>query len=52
MSEFIYDLSHPNASFKQKEFSPLLERDPVGFWRGLAILLLIVNILTLFLLLD
>ena len=48
-SEFLQDLSKPNASFmKQKQ--PLISRNPIVFWQCLTLLLLITNIITLFLL--
>jgi len=37
LSEFTYDLSHPNPAFL-RESAPLLERDPTAFWRSLALL--------------
>ncbi len=37
LSEFTYDLSHPNPAFLQEDV-PLLERDPTAFWRALALL--------------
>lgn len=39
LSEFIYDLRHPNEAFLRQTRRPLLERDPVAFWRGLSALL-------------
>ncbi|MCQ8105188.1 bifunctional protein-serine/threonine kinase/phosphatase [Methylomonas sp. SURF-2] len=42
MSEFIFDLRHPNPAFLRKTLPPLLERDPVGFWKGLCCLLALV----------
>ncbi|HFD13387.1 MAG TPA: bifunctional protein-serine/threonine kinase/phosphatase, partial [Crenotrichaceae bacterium] len=44
LSEFIYDLSHPNSSFIQLNRQPLLERNPLIFWKTLAILSLLLNI--------
>jgi serine/threonine protein kinase len=49
LSEFIYDLRHPNASYVSRTRAPLLERNPIAFWRGLALILavaLIVSLLT------
>jgi serine/threonine protein phosphatase PrpC len=41
VSEFVHDLSHPRPDFTQADtFRPLLQRDPVAFWRGLSLLLL------------
>lgn len=48
LSEFLYDLSHPNPDFVNKNILPLLERDPVTFWKSLCLLLIIVNILLLY----
>ncbi len=50
LSEFLYDLSHPNPAFLSKEVPPLLERDPITFWKSLVIVLVLVNILLLYLL--
>jgi serine/threonine protein kinase len=50
LSEFIYDLSHPNPKYLKQPLEPLLERNPVGFWRALAILLFILCLLELYLL--
>ncbi len=47
LSEFIHDLSHPNPHFMQSTPLPLIERNPLAFWRGLAIALLILNLLLL-----
>lgn len=50
MSEFIGDLTRPNLNFKPKEMVPLIERDPIGFWKGLAVILAIINLILLYLL--
>ncbi|GAV21123.1 serine/threonine-protein kinase StkP [Mariprofundus micogutta] len=47
-SEFQYDLSNPNPAF-MKTTAPLIERNPLGFWRGLSIIMIAVNLLLLFL---
>ena len=39
LSEFVYDLRHPNAAYLSRTRAPLLERNPVAFWRGLALIL-------------
>ena len=44
LSEFIFDLRHPNKAFLSKSRLPLLERDPVLFWKLLSLCLLIINI--------
>lgn len=45
LSEFVYDLSHPNSAFLQKQ--PIMERDPVMFWKSVSFGLLIVILLLL-----
>jgi serine/threonine protein phosphatase PrpC len=50
LSEFIHDLRHPNPVFTNSAPRPLLERNPVAFWRGLAILLLFINLVLFYLL--
>ncbi|BDS06949.1 protein kinase [Oceaniferula spumae] len=49
MSEWVYDLVHPNAAYSLAAYRPLIERDPVRFWKiisavlgALVILLLII----------
>ncbi|MGD9841913.1 MAG: protein kinase [Steroidobacteraceae bacterium] len=39
MSEFIHDLRVPNPRFQLARQAPLLERDPVLFWKGVSLLL-------------
>ena len=36
LSEFLFDLRHPNKEFLNKTRPPLLERDPLFFWKALA----------------
>jgi len=47
-SELQFDLSNPNPAF-MKNSAPLIERNPIGFWRGLSIILLILNLILVFL---
>ncbi|MDO8351043.1 MAG: protein kinase [Gallionella sp.] len=42
LSEFIFDLRHPNKDFLNKTRPPLLERNPVIFWQGVSFILLII----------
>ncbi len=42
LSEFLYDLRHPNQAFLDKARPALLERNPVAFWRGVALILAVV----------
>lgn len=39
LSEFLYDLRHPHQTFLDKTRPPLLERNPVAFWRGVSLIL-------------
>ncbi|MFQ3199417.1 MAG: serine/threonine protein kinase [Zhongshania sp.] len=39
VSEFVYDLEHPNQVFMKSEFQPLLARNPVRTWQGVSLLL-------------
>jgi serine/threonine protein phosphatase PrpC/predicted Ser/Thr protein kinase len=42
LSEFLFDLHHPNPAFLHRSRQPLLERDPVGFWKGVSVILAII----------
>jgi serine/threonine protein kinase len=39
LSELTYGLRHPSAAFLAKTRPPLLERNPVAFWKGVSLLL-------------
>ncbi len=41
LSEFIYDLHHPNAAFLDKTRPPLIERNPLIFWQSVSFLLML-----------
>lgn len=45
ISEFVYDLRHPNETFLRNSRPPLLERNPVLFWKGLSVILFMLVIL-------
>ncbi len=49
ITEFLFDLRHPNKVFHNEIRPPLLERDPVVFWKGVS---LILSIIIVFLLID
>ena len=51
LSEFVYDLSHPNAALQAKRDQPLMQRNPFLFWKGLSFVLLLLNCTLLILLL-
>ncbi len=52
LSEFLQDLTHPNPELVKKQEASLLERNPTAFWRSLAIVLFITNLVLLFFLLG
>ncbi|MBL8421561.1 MAG: hypothetical protein JNK92_13115 [Dechloromonas sp.] len=39
--EFIFDLHHPNNEFLNKARPPLIERNPVIFWKSVSFLLFV-----------
>lgn len=48
LSEFLADLRTPSAGFIPKASRPLIERDPLAFWRSLAAVQLIAILVLLF----
>ena len=50
MSEFIHDLAHPNPAFSSRNAEPLIERNPLLVWKGVAVLLFLMNLYLLYLL--
>lgn len=48
LSEFIYDLRHPNQAFLNKTRPPLIERNPVVFWKSVSFILAITVVALLF----
>ncbi len=47
LSELVYDLSHPNQTYSRKHRAPLIERDPVTFWRATTIVFFLTTIAAL-----
>lgn len=47
LSEFVYDLSHPNHSLTNPQPRPLVERDPVRLWQAISAILLVLLIAAL-----
>ena len=41
LSEFVFDLRHPNQTFLKKTFVPLVQRNPLMFWKGLSLILVV-----------
>ncbi|MCF6314357.1 MAG: bifunctional protein-serine/threonine kinase/phosphatase [Verrucomicrobiales bacterium] len=48
LSEFIHDLRHPNPQYLKKQALPLIEKNPVLFWKLLCGILFAIIILLLF----
>jgi serine/threonine protein phosphatase PrpC len=48
VSEFVYDLHHPNKDFLRKTRPPLIERNPVTFWKSVSFLLMLAVLVLLF----
>lgn len=48
VSEFLYDIQHPNADFLGAEKLPLIDRNPVRFWQLLSAILVICQLITLY----
>lgn len=47
LSEFTYDLRHPNRSFLAKTRPPLLQRDPLMFWQSVSFILFAIILVLL-----
>ena len=46
LSEFVYDLRHPTEDYLSRKRAPLLERNPVAFWRGVSLILAVVVVIS------
>jgi serine/threonine protein kinase len=42
LSEFMFDLKQPSKAFLRKVRPPLIERDPVMFWQGVSLSLVLI----------
>lgn len=51
LSEFLFDLETPNLALIQGKHTPWIERNPLRFWQGLSVILMVSNVVCLFLLL-
>lgn len=47
LSEFIFDLRQPNKAFLNKTAPPLMERNPILFWKSISFILMIVIVILL-----
>ena len=48
LSEFVYDLRHPNTEFLSQTRPPLAERHPVLFWKGVSAVLAVMVLVLVF----
>ena len=48
LSGFLFDLRHPNKEFLDKTRAPLMERNPVLFWKSVSFILIVINAILLF----
>ena len=49
LSELESDLRKPNSVYLKEESLPLMERNPVAFWRSLSVILLLTNLVLIYL---
>jgi len=47
LSEFVFELRHPNSRYLEREYLPWMERDPLLFWKCLSLILAAVIIVLL-----
>ena len=47
LTEFVFDLRHPNQAFLDRTRAPLIERNPLTFWKAVS-LILAITVLVLF----
>lgn len=52
LSEFIYDLSHPNEDFVLSQSLPLIERNPLRFWQITSGILMFVIVILVVMLVE
>ena len=51
LSEFLHDLKHPNLNSRDPSELPLLEHNPLRFWKSVSVILLLFNLLFTYLIL-
>ncbi len=47
ISELLFNLRQPNKAFLNKSRPPLMERNPVGFWQGVSLVLAVIIVFLL-----
>lgn len=48
LSEFMYDLRHPNLKFLSKTRQPFIERNPVLFWKAVSFILFVILLVMIY----
>jgi serine/threonine protein phosphatase PrpC len=48
LSEYLHDLRHPRENYSNSSFKPLLERNPLVFWKALSLILGCIVLVLLF----
>ena len=48
LSEYLHDLRHPKENYSNSTFKPLLERNPLVFWKVLSLILGCIVLVLLF----
>jgi serine/threonine protein phosphatase PrpC/predicted Ser/Thr protein kinase len=48
LSEYVYELRHPNKSSLGASPTPLIERNPLLFWKGLSLILAVIVVVLLY----
>jgi len=47
ITEFVFDLRHPNQKFLNKTRPPLIERSPILFWKSVSFILALIIVFLL-----
>ena len=45
LSEYLFDLHHPNEAFLHRTRPPLVERSPVTFWKSVSLVLALIVVM-------
>lgn len=51
VSEFTFDLRHPNKNYLQADKPPLMERDPLRFWKTMSFISWLITLILLYVIL-
>ena len=45
LSEYVFDLRHPNKAFLDMTLPPLIERNPLAFWKSVSFILAVIIVI-------